>query len=51
MSDDKLELIYKVIQGELPARLVSKKDLQEFELLLMQAIKVKKENKYLPWLH
>lgn len=51
MNDEKLELIYKVIQGELPQRLVSKKDLHEFELLLMETIRAKKDKKYLPWLH
>lgn len=51
MSDDKLELIYNVIQGELPQRLVTEKDLREFQLVLMQVIKEKKENKLLPWLH
>lgn len=51
MTVAKLELVYKVIQGQLPASSVSKKDLQEFELLLMKAIQVKKDKKYLPWLH
>ena len=51
MSDDKIEMIYKVIRGELPQRLVSKEDLKEFQLLLMSAIQVKKEKKFLPWLH
>lgn len=51
MTNAKLEMIYKVIQGELPQSSVSKKDLQEFQTILSQAIKVKKEKKFLPWLH